>query len=178
MPKSSEYEKSRDGNGTTFKVTPAQAPRFWFLVIFGAVLILGGLSAGGSGIAFILMGAFSLWYGWSRDQRPKPHKQVSTFRVTPEAIEVNGRSIRKGDIHRLILRNGITDKELGVEMYNVSAAQATGMAQRAKLAQLCNALTLEGGGKATFLAGGMDETTAYGLLRDVSEVLGFNEAKY
>lgn len=179
MPKSSEYEKQREGNATVFKVTPAQAPKFWFMVIFGAILILGGLAAmSGGGLPFLLMGGFAFWYGWFRDQRPKEHRHPSTFRVTGDAVEVEGRRIAKDDIHRFILRNGITDKELGIEQYNVSAAQASGMARRAQLAMICNSLTLESGGRATHLAGGMNEVTAYGLLRDVGDVLGFKETRY
>lgn len=180
MPRASEYEKTKDGNATVFKVTPAEAPKFMFLVIFGAVLVLGGLAAIASGgIFFLAMGAFALWYGWTRDQRPKEHKAVSSFRVTPEAIEAGGRTVRKEDIHRLILRNGLTDQELNVNAVpEVTAAQATGMAHRARLAKICNSLTLESGGKSTFLAGGMDETTAYGLLREVSGVLGFSERQF
>jgi hypothetical protein len=177
--KTAEYEKRTDGNATTFTVTPAKAPKFMFLVVFGAILMLFGLPAIASGgIFFMAMGAFAFWYGWFRDARPKEHRNVSRFRVTAEAIEVQGRSVRKNDIHRLILRNGITDQELGMDVYNVSTAQATGMAHRARLGTICNSLTIEAGGKATFLAGGMDETTAYGLLRDVSDVLGFKETRY
>jgi hypothetical protein len=43
------------------------------------------------------------------------------------------------------------------------------MAYRARVGRIANALTVESGGKATFLAGGMDETTAYGLLADVGK---------
>jgi len=42
---------------------------------------------------------------------------------------------------------------------------------------ICYSLDVEAGGKAYVLAGGMDETTAYGLMRDVSKVLGFSEGK-
>ncbi len=179
MPKSSEYEKRREGDITVFTVTPAESPKFWFMVIFGAVLILGGLAAIASGgVPFLLMGGFAFWYGWFRDQRPKEHRKPSTFRVSADTVEVDGRTIRKDDIHRFILRNGITDKELGIEQYNLSTAQATGLARRAQLAQICNSLTLESGGRATHLAGGMNEVTAYGLLRDVGDVLGFKETRY
>jgi hypothetical protein len=179
MATTSEYEKRNEGNATVFTVRPAPAPKFMFMVIFGAVLSLGGLLAIASGgIFFLAMGVFSLWYGWFRDQRPKDHRNVSNFRVTPEIIEANGRSFRKQDIHRLILRNGITDQELGIQQYNLSTAQATGLAHRARLGQICNSLTVEAGGKSALLAGGMDETTAYGLLRDVSAVLGFDEKRF
>ncbi|NJN52477.1 MAG: hypothetical protein HC809_12690 [Gammaproteobacteria bacterium] len=128
--------------------------------------------------------SFSPWarsrfgYGWTRDIRPKEHRVESTFRTSADAVEVNGKTFKKDDIHRMILRNAITDEELGIEMQNISAAQASGMAYRAKVGRVANALTLEAGGKSTLLAGGMDPTTAYGLLREVSNVMGFAERSY
>ena len=172
--KGSEYRKRQDGNATVFEVTPAEAPKFWFLVIFGGVIALGGLLAMPGGLAFVLMGGFALWYGWTRDLRPKPSRQPATFRVTPDAIESGGQTFRKADIHRLLLKNSITDQELPMEVYAQNASQQAGMAFRAKASMTANTLNVEGGGRSTVLAGGMDSTTAYGLLTDVSKVLGFN----
>jgi hypothetical protein len=94
--------------------------------------------------------------------------------VGPDFIEGGGRRFAKSDIHRLQLRNGITDQELpGVQVYTNNTNVAAGMAQRAKLSRVANSLTVESAGKATMLAGGMDETTAYGLLHDVCKVLDF-----
>lgn len=180
--KGSEYQKAKSGDVTVFTVTPAQAPKFMFMVIFGAILFLGGLvsiASGGFAVIFMAMGAFCLWYGWKRDQRPKPHQATSTFRVSPTGIEAEGRSVAASDIHRLILRNGITDQELNIGgNYQITAAQGEGMARRAMLAKISNSLTAEAGGKAIFLAGGMDETTAYGLLREVNSILGFTERQF
>lgn len=179
MPTSSEYRKQPDGNFTVFHVTPAGVPKFGLVIGIGVVSILLGFGfmgdSGGGGFFFFAMGAFAVWYGWTRDIRPKPHRKESTFRVSPETIEVDGKSFRVSDIHRVILRNGITDQELDVQvtMTNVPTAAAAGMAHRAKIAQGANALTFEAGGKATFLAGGMDETTAYGLQHDVCAIIGF-----
>jgi len=173
----SEYSKQQQGNVTTFHVIPAAVPRFTTIIGFGIFVLVIGLGmmgdSGGAAFAALLMGAFCLWYGFTRDLRPKEHRGERTFRVSPETIEVDGKSYRVADIHRVILRNGITDQELGVEMTNVSASAAAGMAYRAKVGLVANALTFESGGKATFLAGGMDETTAYGLQHDVCAVIGF-----
>ena len=159
-------------------MTPASAPKFTYLLIIGAVCAFGGLVsiASGFGIVFLLMGGFALWYGWTRDQRPKDHRVPMSFRVTPEHVESAGRTFAKGDIHRLILKNGITDKELNVTQYTTNTNVAAGMAQRAKIAQVANSLNVETGGKSYLLAGGMDETTAYGLLADASKILGLNVA--
>jgi hypothetical protein len=179
MPASSAYEKRQDGNFTVFKVTPAGVPKFGTIIGIGVVSVLLGFGfmgeSGGGGFFFFAMGAFAIWYGGTRAIRPKPHRKESTFRVSPESIEVDGKTYRVADIHRVILRNGITDKELDVQvtMTNVPTAAAAGMAHRARIGLVTNALTFEAVGKATFLAGGMDETTAYGLQHDVCAVIGF-----
>jgi len=86
---------------------------------------------------------------------------------------------KKNDIHRLILRNGVTDKDLpGMATYTTSESMAAGMALRARMSLVSNSLNVESGGKSTLLAGGMDETTAYGLLTDVRKILGFKEREY
>lgn len=92
----------------------------------------------GGGMFMLLMGGFAVWYGWTRDVRPKE---------PPDSAQWHYRS------------------GAGIELQNISASQGAGLAHRAKVGRLANALTVEGGGKSTFLAGGMDETTAYGLLR-------------
>jgi hypothetical protein len=175
--RASEYSKRQDGAATVFDVTPASAPKFIYLVIIGAVIGLIGLGMIASGgIFMILMAAFAIWYGWFRDQRPKGHKATSTFRVSPEQIEAGGRTFKKDEIHRLILKNGITDKELPIQQWTTNRNEMAGMAHRAKLSTVANSLNVETGGKSFMLAGGMDETTAYGLLTDVSKVLGWSPA--
>jgi hypothetical protein len=171
--KGSEYKKRQEGNGTVFEVTPAQAPKFWYLVIIGAVVGLGGLLAMPGGLAFVAMGGFAFWYGWTRDLRPKATRQSATFKVTPDTIEAGGVTYRKDDIHRLLLKNSITDKELPMEIYTTNTNQQAGMAFRAQMSMVANTLNVEMGGKSTAIAGGMDETTAYGLLTDVSRIMGF-----
>jgi len=172
----SEYTKRQEGTTTVFQVVPASAPKFTYLLIIGVVCAFGGLVsiASGFGVFFLLMGGFALWYGWTRDQRPKDHKVPMSFRVTPEQIDASGRTFAKSDIHRLILKNGITDKELNIQQWTSNTNVAAGMAQRAKIAQVANSLNVETGGKSYMLAGGMDETTAYGLLTDVSKILALN----
>lgn len=173
--KLAEYKKRTEGDATVFDVTPAPHPKFWYLIIFGGfigLIGLGGLTSG-FGIFFLLMAAFSIWYGWTRDLRPKPHRQPSSFRVTADTISANGSTFNKGDIHRLLLRNAITDQELGLTTYTENSNVAAGMAFRAQSARGAYALTVESGGKSTLVAGGMDETTAYGLLQDTSKVMGF-----
>lgn len=175
--KASEYTKRQEGATTVFEVIPAAAPKFVYLLIIGAVVGLIGLGMIASGgIFMILMAAFAIWYGWFRDQRPKDHRLPSSFRVTADQIESNGRTFKKAEIHRLILKNGITDKELPVQQWTTNRNEMAGMAHRAKLSTVANSLNVETGGKSHMLAGGMDETTAYGLLTDVSKVLGWTPA--
>ena len=172
-----EYRKRQDGNGFAFDVIPAPAPKFMILAIGGAVLILFALTAGLGPISwfiFLPIGAAGIWAGYFRDQRPVSHRSPSSFRVNPTGIESNGRTFAKADIHRLIIKNGINNDEVGAPglLIAVSTPTAMGMAHRAQVSVVANALEVETGGRAYVLAGGMDQTTAFGLLSDVTKVLG------
>lgn len=168
------YTKRQDGDATVFEVTPAKPPKFWYLIIIGGVIGLVGLGMMPGGLIILAMAAFALWYGWTRDLRPKPHRQPSSFRVKADQIEAGGQTFKKDDIHRLLLRNAITDQELeGVTTYTDNANAAAGMAFRAQSARGANALTVEMGGRSNLIAGGMDATTAYGLLHDVCKIMGY-----
>jgi hypothetical protein len=172
-----EYQKQQDANGFVFSVTPAKAPKFLLMAIGGAVLALLGLVMGPLGwLLFLPVGIFGIWLGYFRDGRPLPHRTASSFRVNPTAIEANGRTFPKDDIHRLIIKNGVTNDVVGAPnvVIPVNASTAMGVAHRMKVSTVANALEVETGGKGYFLAGGMDQTTAFGLLHDVSKVLGFS----
>jgi hypothetical protein len=165
----SEYQKSQNGETTVFSVTPASAPKFWYLIVIGGLVLLGGLL--GLGIFGFLMGGGAIAYGLMRDQRPKEHKQPMTFSVTPNSVIAGGRTFSKDEFHRLIIKNPWFDKA-GLDVYTTNANEAAGMAHGMKLGELCYGLDVEAGGKAHQLAGGMDRTTAFGLLADVTKVLG------
>jgi hypothetical protein len=171
----SEYRKHQDGNASVFEVTPADSPKFMMMVVGGGVLALIGLLMGPAGwILFLPVGAFGIWFGYFKDLRPAAHRGSSKFRVTPAAIESNGNTFTKDDIHRLIIKNGVNNEVLGNPnvVVPINASTAMGVAHRAKVATNANALEVETGGKSYLLAGGMDATTAFGLLHDVSKVMG------
>ena len=164
-----EYKKSANGDTTQFSVTPASAPKFWYLIIIGGLIFLGGFL--GLGIFGWLMGGGAVAYGLLRDQRPKEHKAPMSFSVTPTTIVSGGRIFNKDEVHRLKIANPWFDR-VGIDVYTDNANAAAGMAHGMKLGELCYGLTVESGGKAHLLAGGMDRTTAFGLLSDTSKILG------
>jgi hypothetical protein len=167
--RASEYSKRQDGDKTVFTVIPATAPKFWYLIIVGVIILLLGLA--GLGIFGLLMGGGAIAYGLLRDQRPKDHRAESTFSVTPKTIIAAGRTFDKDDFHRLLIANPWFDKA-GLDVYTSNGNVAAGMAHGMKIGEVTYGLTVEAGGKSTLLAGGMDRTTAFGLLSDVSKVLG------
>jgi hypothetical protein len=165
-----EYKKSVNGETTQFSVTPASAPKFWYLIVIGGLVFLGGFL--GLGIFGWLMGGGAIAYGLLRDQRPKDHKVPMSFSVTPSSVISGARTFGKDDIHRLKIANPWFDRA-GLDVYTTNANEAAGMAHGMKLGELCYGLTVESAGKAHLLAGGMDRTTAFGLLSDASKVLGY-----
>lgn len=176
----SEYHKRQEGSATVFEVTPAPQKKFMLIVVLGGIGILFGLGVFSSEhlLGLLMLGGcgYAVYWAWTKDLRPPEYRSPSTFRVTPDAIESKGQTWRKADIHRLIIKNGITKSVAtapGV-FVEVPAMMAAGAAHRMQVSLTANGLEVESGGKAHVLAGGMDETTAFGLLTDVSRVLGFN----
>jgi hypothetical protein len=179
----SEYLKRQDGNGTVFEVTPATAAKNKFAMIMAAICCVIGLLFFFNSSPFIGLFLFCscglfLWIA-TKDWRPKPHQRKATFRVTPSAIETNGRTFNKEEIHRLIVRNGVTDlvENTGFKAGRSRDGLAGGAAisshqQMKKLSKIAHSLELEAGGKAYTLAAGIDEPTAFGLLKDVRNVIG------
>jgi hypothetical protein len=171
----SEYRKHQEGLATVFEVTPADSPKFMLMAVGGAILALLGIVMGPIGwIMFLPVGAFGIWLGYFKDLRPVAHRVASRFQVSPNAIESNGHSFTKDDIHRLIIKNGVNNQVLGNPnvVIPINTSTAMGVAHRAKVATIANALEVETGGRSYLLAGGMDATTAFGLLHDVSKVMG------
>lgn len=175
--KESEYKKTESGGVTVFEVTPAPAPRFWVAIIFGGVCVLVGLGIGGGWMVFFfVIGTLFLWLGWTRDPRPKGTRGPMSFKVTPDSIEGGGRTFKKAEIHRIILKNSMTDEEVPYSIETTSPIGAAGMKWRAQTSMIATTLNVETGGKSTVLAAGMDNTTAYGLLTDVGRLLGLTVA--
>jgi len=186
MGKSAEYSKRQEGGATVFDVTPATPPKFVAAIGAGAIAVVIGLGImshmQAPALVMFALGGYAIWYGLKRDLRPNGYKEPATFRVTPDAIEANGRIFKKDDIQRILIRNGISGQDVspgggGIEM-TVSGAQAAGMTYRARVGTIANALSVETGGKATIIAGGMDGTTAFGLLTDMSKILGLQYREF
>jgi hypothetical protein len=176
----SEYRKRQDGNATVFDVVPAPQKKFMFVILGGGLMFLLGLSFFSSehllGLICLGGGGTAVWWGWTHDLRPPSHRAPSSFRVTSDTIQSNGQTFNKNDIHRLIIKNGVTDEEVGNPgiLIEVPRAQAMGMVHRLEVSRTAHGLEVETGGRGYVLAGGMDKTTAFGLLSDVSRVLRFN----
>ncbi len=109
------------------------------------------------------------------DMRKKNHRQPSSFFVSSNAIEVNGKTISKSNIHRVVIRNAYDNtSKIQLTGQTVSTGVGIGHDIRNALEQISYSVDVEAGGKATQLAGGMDEVTANGLLTEVNRILGFN----
>ena len=189
----SEYQKRQDGDSTVFEVTPATAPKAMYPIVWGAILILllGILLPLNTdhpslfkswAIAADIAGAVAIYLGWNVDGRPSAHQSRTTFRVTSSAIETNGQTFAKNDIHRIVINNGITKNVLRASHQASLGGMVSGMsnadgklvtARGLQLAPIAHSLELETGGKAYVLAGGMNQTTAFGLLTDVNKIIGF-----
>ena len=150
----------------------------------GFVLAIVGAIA-----AYISAGKMVLW-------ADKKHRgEGGSFKVSSQGIFFNsGESVSVDRIHRLILRNTFSDVVIpysvggmvgggsGMAGAAMATGAAVGNAMAVGLTQAAIAdknrnmaigyrLDVEYGGNAKTLASGMTETTAYGLMQDVGQVL-------
>lgn len=178
---SSEYHKKKDGDIVMFDVKPAPCPKnksalfiaVPILLIFAVSLLVFGVTGI---VLFVLIVGAVAYLGFHKDWRPAAHRSSSTFSVSTTEVEWNGRTFKKEDIRRLLIRNGMSKNEVA-NAFIASGARGTGafavgQQYRAKIAAVTNSLDLETGGNAYTLAGGMSETTAFGLMTDVGRILG------
>ncbi len=147
---------------------------------------------------FILIFAIGLILLFWKGGPASKYRESTSFLASPDGIMINGSRLSTGDIHRLILRNHVDGSQIAgpsfqgpAVAYNAgtmagavgasahaafAGVAATGemLAQRRrmKIQRIAYRLDAEAGGKATTLACGMDETTAYGLMTDVANILG------
>lgn len=193
----SEYRQEPVGERRVrFSVTPASVPNAsmgpnWVAAILAAVVFFVLLGRG-SVLTFLLasVAAFFTFRVVKRflqgrfDRNVDRHRSPGgSFVAEPAGLELpTGQRIERDAIHRLLLRNGIPQSPssnigLVVDARSVSQGIAADAAvareqNRAKAASVSYMLCVEHGGRSTTLAGGMSETTAYGLLQDVTRVLG------
>ncbi|MGA2076336.1 MAG: zinc ribbon domain-containing protein [Terriglobia bacterium] len=170
------YEVVQHGDRTCFVVQPASAP---FPFGFGLVCVIcGALGFVNAGffVAFVVILPLLLirWKG----QGASRYRNKTSFEVTPAGITISGGEIPREGIHRLILRNHVSRTEQGstpsstfVVPQMAAAVFAMGQKHRTKLARISWRLDVDARGKACTLAGGLDETTAYGLMSDVERAL-------
>lgn len=175
--KIASYTKTPQGDGFLFSVKPApkmmgNLARHLILAFCGAVLS-GGICIGLKLQSWTLQWLiplvvfiYILVFLIRRDERPKTHRFPSAFVVYPNGIEVNGQKMHKDDIHRIIIRNAYSEHPVE----QTTAEQAF----QSMLANRSYSLNIESGGRATQLAGGMDEVTVHGLMTDVSHILEFS----
>lgn len=193
----SSYRQEPLGEGRVrFTVTPASVPNAsmgpnWAAAILAAVVFFTLLGRGNAftfvlaSVAAVFTFRFVKSFVQGRfDQSVNKHRSPGgAFVAGPAGIEPGlGSKIERDAIHRLLLRNGIPQSPSAnvtvvVDSTSVSQgiaadAQIAREANRAKAASVSYLLCVESGGRSTTLAGGMTETTAYGLLQDVQRTLG------
>jgi hypothetical protein len=173
----SSYIKQPVADGMQFTVTPAPVPVFITLRVFGvffAALGVYGIFADGSlnmmSIALIGLGAGG-WYAALYDPRPREHRQVSTFTVRASGIQAGSQTVPSDAMHGLLIRNSIDDNPAEPHDTRNNLANA-GRGQRMRIRQVAFALVVEHEGRATLLAGGLDDTTARGLEVETRRALG------
>lgn len=172
----SEYKKTKTADGVRFEVIPAKGPLPIGLGIAALFLFFIGL---GVHIVFSLFLVASVGYVMFKNYRQSHlYRTPASFTVSKDGVRHDNGFISVEDIHRAIIRNHVNNADVDLVAYNnMHAVSVNNEAKRLnKLAPISYRLDIESGGKATTLAGGLNETTAYGLMTDVGNIVGLQSS--
>jgi hypothetical protein len=173
------YDARQVGNATEISTTPEKVPPPWLLIaIPGTLLILIALAE--SFIWGVMAAGFcyGAMYLLMHSRQATQYRVPATFRVTKSGIDVNGTSIPKEAIHRIIVRNHVLkaagDMIIVADPHVNSGQQNTVAGMNwaiAKLGPISYRVDAEARGVPTTLAGGLTEPTAFAIMADVNKTL-------
>lgn len=179
------YTKSEQGQSTTFVTQPEAVPVPWGVAALGVlpvvILLLISLTAA---FAFAAIFAALVWARMKVGPAARKLRLPSTFSVSPEGVNIEGRLIRRKDIHRAIIRNHVLSGDnssdvitlhQGIGAMHAAASGAAKAKFKGQLADISYRVDVEAGGVPHTLAGGLNESTAFAVLSDVSNILGLNQ---
>jgi hypothetical protein len=173
------YESHQVGDATEFSTTPETVPQPWLLVaIPGTLLVLIALAESflwGIIAAGFVYGAM---YILTHSKQATQYRTPAKFRVSKSGIDVNGTSIPKDAIHRVIIRNHVlkaagdviivADPHPNSGQQNVVAGMNWAIQ---KLGPISYRVDAEARGVPTTLAGGLTEPAASAIMMDVNKIL-------
>jgi hypothetical protein len=182
MEKESEmagYDSHQVGDATEISTVPEAVPAPWMLVaIPGTLLVLIALSMGIFGGLIAAGFVYGAMYLLMHSKQATRYREPARFRVSKTGIEVNGNSIPKDAIHRVIIRNHVLQGAKDVIVVadpNVHSGQQNVVAGMnwaiSKLGPISYRVDAEARGVPTTLAGGLTEPTASAIMIDVNKAL-------
>jgi hypothetical protein len=174
------YDSHQAGDATEFSTVPETVPQPYVLVaIPGVLLVL--IAWGSEGFVWGLVAAgfvYGAMYLLTHSKQATLHRTPARFRVSSTGIEVNGTTIPKDAIHRVIIRNHVRSAAADVIVVanpNVNSGQQNTVAGMnwavQKLGPISYRVDVEARGVPTTLAGGLTEPTAAAIQADVNKIL-------
>jgi hypothetical protein len=176
------YESRQAGNATEFSTAPEKVPAPWLLVAIPGVLLV--LIAFASGFIYGVVACafvYGAMYVLMHSKQATLYRTPSTFTVSPTGVNVDGASIPKESIHRVIVRNHVLKSAEGLVVVVPAPGQPGHASQQnvmagmnwamSKLGPISYRVDAEARGVPTTLAGGLTEPTASAIMADVSKIL-------
>jgi hypothetical protein len=192
------YKKLEQGIDTVFEVAPEMAPSMGWGIMAGAkmvnnislsfislICVLVGAAFGKIGLIIGMVVGGTIY--WTNTLKRKPEslltkdRTASRFTVNPEGINFNGQFYKKKDIHRIVIRNEVSERmgdtiiavsDGSAASRNYAAGARRGADFNRRLAAVSHKVEFESGGVPHVLAGGLTEAAAFAIQSDVGAILG------
>jgi len=177
------YTKNVQGQSTTFQTEPERVP--FPVGVLGLAIIPIFIFIFISWIAVIvtvlIFAALAWWY--TVIPAAKKYRKPYSFTASSDGILIDGKQIKRSDIHRAVIRNHVYADDRGSDVVYLhqgigGAAAAAGAKQKSKffgkLGEISYRVDVEANGVPHTIAGGLTEPAAFAILSDVSNVLGLS----
>ena len=177
------YTKSVQGQSTTFQTEPERVPfpRGVLGLAIIPIFIFMFVSWTAVFVTILVFAALAWWY--TVIPAAKKYRKPYSFTVSGDGILIDGKQIKRTDIHRAVTRNHVYADSGGSDVIYLhqgvgGAAAAAGAKQKSKffgkLGEISYRVDVEANGVPHTIAGGLTEPAAFAILSDVSSVLGLS----
>jgi len=175
----SAYDVVQKGDVTEFSTTPEKVPLpIGMIAIPGVLLIIIGFATGFLGGVICIAFCAGAMYLLTHSKQATLHRHPSQFRVTKDGVQINGTTIPKEAIHRVVVRNHLfksAENIVIVPSLTPNSGQGNTVAginwALRNIGPVAYRVDVEARGTPTTLAGGLTEPAASAIASDVNRVL-------
>jgi len=175
------YTKNVQGQSTTFQTEPERVAFPLNVLALGIIPVILFMFISWTAVAVTILVFAALAWSYTIIPAARKFRKPYSFTVSSDGIVIDGKQIKRSDIHRVVIRNHVlsdddTSDVIVLHQGVAGAAAAAGVKQKrkalGKMGEISYRVDVEANGVPYTVAGGLTEPAAFAILSDISGMLG------